>query len=71
MPFFFIFVLFLLVIQNGFNKMQNIINYFTDLGVSYGVAILYIVVSVLIVIMAIVALIMRIRVSLNINKVTV
>ena len=51
--------------------MQNIINYFTDLGVSYGVAILYIVVSVLIVIMAIAALIMRIMVSLNINKVTV
>lgn len=58
-------VLFLLVIQNGFNKMQNIINYFTDLGVSYGVAILYIVVSVLIVIMAIVALIMRIMVIIK------
>ena len=45
--------------------MEEIIKYFTDLGVSRGLAIAYIIVSILIVIMAIAAFVMRIMIFIN------
>ena len=45
--------------------IEKFIHYFTDQGVSRGVAITYLIVSALIVVMAIVTLVMRIIVIIN------
>ena len=45
--------------------MEEIIKYFTDLGVSRGLAVAYIIVSILIVIMALAAFVMRIMIFIN------
>ena len=47
------------------NFFEELIKYFTDMGVSRGVAIVYLIVSALIVVMAIVALVMRIMVMVK------
>ena len=47
------------------NLWNKAVTYFTDMGVSYGVAVTYIIVSALLVVMALVALVMRIIVIVN------
>ena len=49
------------------NIWEELIKYFTDLGVSRGLAIAYLIVSALLVVMAIVALVMWIKVCITYN----
>ena len=48
--------------------IEKLITYFTDLGVSRGVAIVYLIVTALIAVMAVVALVMRIVVVIKYYK---